>query len=232
MAWRFWVTTMTPVMPAVPARWTAMAAAMLLVGFLGGCAQQVDPERQTRVDSWCLGTAGGSPEGLAQCRQFYAGNPRVEPPVLSRLASLSQPSQTPTRSAAPTAQARTEVALLRSGGIFEVPVTINGAIQLGFIVDSGAADVSIPADVVMTLLRTGTLHSTDFLGKERYVLADGSTLSGVVFRIKSLKVGDRVLEDVKGSVAPASGSLLLGQSFLRRFRSWSIDNARGVIVFE
>jgi len=74
------------------------------------------------------------------------------------------------------------------------------------------------------------LSRTDFLGKENYVLGDGSTLTGLVFRIKSLKVGDRVLEDVKGSVSPASGSLLLGQSFLRRFRSWWIDNARGVIV--
>ena len=36
------------------------------------------------------------------------------------------------------------------GGIYVVPVLINDAITLDFVVDSGAADVSIPADVVST----------------------------------------------------------------------------------
>ena len=41
---------------------------------------------------------------------------------------------------------------------------INGVIELNFTLDSGASDVLIPADVVMTLLRTGTLRESDFLG--------------------------------------------------------------------
>jgi hypothetical protein len=53
-----------------------------------------------------------------------------------------------------------------------------------------------------------------------------------MFRIRSLKVGDQVLENVLGSEAPASAILLLGQSFLSRFRSWSIDNQRKVLVLE
>jgi hypothetical protein len=53
-----------------------------------------------------------------------------------------------------------------------------------------------------------------------------------VFRIKSLKVGDRTLENVVGSAAAADGSLLLGQSFLGRFKSWSIDNTKHALVLE
>ena len=56
-----------------------------------------------------------------------------------------------------------------------VPVLINGAITLNFVIDSGATDVSVPADVVMTLIRTGTLQDTDFIGTQTYKLADGST---------------------------------------------------------
>ena len=111
-----------------------------------------------------------------------------------------------------------------------MPVTINGQLTLKFIVDSGASDVSVPADVVMTLLRTETITEADFLGKKTYTLADGSTLPSQQFTIRSLKVGDRVLENVMGSIAPVSGSLLLGQSFLSRFRSWSIDNQRHALV--
>jgi predicted aspartyl protease len=109
---------------------------------------------------------------------------------------------------------------------------INDTIRIGFTVDSGAADVVIPADVVMTLLRTGTLRQSDFLEKRTYVLADGSKLPSVRFRLRSLKVGNTVLENVTASVSPSAGDPLLGQSFLGRVQSWSIDNARGRLVLE
>ena len=105
-------------------------------------------------------------------------------------------------------------------------------ITLDFMVDSGASDVSIPSDVVTTLMRAGTIKEADFIGEKTYVLADGSKVKEKTFRIRSLKVGDRVLENVTGSVASTSGSLLLGQSFLGRFKSWSIDNNRHVLVLE
>jgi clan AA aspartic protease (TIGR02281 family) len=117
-------------------------------------------------------------------------------------------------------------------GTFTIPVLINDKITLDFILDSGAADVTIPSDVVGTLRRTGTLSNADFLGTKTYVLADGSKMSAQTFRIKSLKIGDRVIENVTASTVPAEGSLLLGQSFLNRFKSWSIDNNRQVLVLE
>jgi predicted aspartyl protease len=48
--------------------------------------------------------------------------------------------------------------------------------------------------------------------------------------IRSLKVGDKTLENVTGSIAPVAGSLLLGQSFLSHFKSWSIDNQRRALI--
>ena len=104
------------------------------------------------------------------------------------------------------------IPLQKEGGIFVVPVAINSVITLNFIVDSGASDVSIPADVVSTLWRTGTLKQTDFT-EQIYILADGSKIPSKTFRIRSMKVGHRVVENVTGSIAPMSGSLLLGQSF-------------------
>jgi clan AA aspartic protease (TIGR02281 family) len=127
---------------------------------------------------------------------------------------------------------RVEAPLKKEGGTFVVPVQINGAITLDFTVDSGAADVSVPADVFSTLARTGTIRDSDIIGEETYVLADGSKSQSVTFTIRSLKVGDRIVENVRGSVAPSRGSLLLGQSFLERFKSWSIDNTKHVLLLE
>jgi hypothetical protein len=126
----------------------------------------------------------------------------------------------------------TVVQLLSGGGTFYVPVTINGQLTLKFVVDSGASDVSIPADVVMTLVRTETITDADFLGKETYRMADGSTVPSQRFVIRSLKVGDKTLENVVGSIAPVAGNLLLGQSFLSRFKSWSIDNQRQALILQ
>jgi hypothetical protein len=88
------------------------------------------------------------------------------------------------------------IPMVSDGGTFKVPVTINGLLTLGFVVDSGAADVSIPADVVLTLSRAGTIGKADFLGSLTYRLADGSTIPSQRFIIRSLKVGDKVLENV------------------------------------
>ena len=122
------------------------------------------------------------------------------------------------------------VPLQRKGGTFVVPILINKRITLDFVVDSGAADVSIPADVVLTLVRTGTLQEADFIGTQTYRLADGSTAPSTTFRIRSLTANKIEIGNVKGSIAPVAGELLLGQSFLSRFKSWSIDNAKQALV--
>jgi predicted aspartyl protease len=131
-----------------------------------------------------------------------------------------------------SSSSRIVVQLKSDGGIFVVPVEINGAITLDFVVDSGASDVSVPADVVSTLIRTRTILPSDFIGQETYVLADGSKVPSDVFMIRSLKVGNQVVENIRASIAPATGSLLLGQSFLRHFKSWSIDNSRHALTLE
>jgi predicted aspartyl protease len=125
-----------------------------------------------------------------------------------------------------------EISLLREGGVLLVPVLINNKISLDFVLDSGASDVNIPGDVVMTLVRTGTLTRDDFMGTKTYVLADGSEVPSPIFRIRSLRVGDVVLENVVGGVGSPNGQLLLGQSFLSRFKAWSIDNERQILILQ
>jgi len=45
-------------------------------------------------------------------------------------------------------------------------------------------------------------------------------------------VGDREIRDVTATISRRGSMLLLGQSFLRKFKSWSIDNRRRVLVLE
>ena len=139
----------------------------------------------------------------------------------ARVAEL-QPTQAPS--------SVTEVALADENGTFGVPVLVNDAIKLNFTLDSGSADVVIPADVFGTLKRAGTISSDDIGEVKTYTLANGTTVQSQTFRIRSLKVGNQVFENVAGSVGAGNGLLLLGQTFLRHFKSWSIDNNRQMLV--
>lgn len=149
-------------------------------------------------------------------------------PAASTTSSASLPATAKPASA--TASVMTEVGLHDENGTLTVPVTINKSIKLNFVLDSGASDVQIPADVVMTMIRSGTLDRSDFIGQRVYQLADGSTLPSYVFRIRSLDVGGMTVKNVTGAVSSVNGSLLLGQSFLSRVTSWSIDNGHRVLT--
>ena len=109
-------------------------------------------------------------------------------------------------------------------------MVINDDIPPIFTIVSGASDVSIPADVFSTLARAGIVSQKDFLDKQVHELGDGIKQTSQRFRIRSLRVGSLELRDVIASVAPATGSLLLGQSVLSRLKSWSIDDQRQVLL--
>jgi hypothetical protein len=122
------------------------------------------------------------------------------------------------------------IPLIHEHGTLQVPVVINGKISLNFTIDSGATDVSIPASIFSTLIRNGTVSREDFLDKRMYKLADGSGEISQRFRIRSLRVGKLEVRDVIASVGDTGGLLLLGQSFLSRLKSWSIDNERQTLL--
>ena len=115
-------------------------------------------------------------------------------------------------------------------GAFVVPVVLNDVVTAKFIVDSGSADVSIPEDMASTLMKSGTMTGSDLLGSKIYLLADGSKVPSKIYRMASVRIGGMVMENVTVRIAAANSSLLLGQSFLSRLKSWSMDNARKVMI--
>ena len=206
------------------------------IGFMLGFGEGIPPHDDIEAYKWLsLAIAAYTTKNqtrLDQARKDLATlAARMTPAQITeaerraRLQSAAVPQQQSSASGG-------AIPMKKMGGTYVVPVLINNAITLDFTVDSGASDVSIPADVVTTLMRAGTILNTDFIGEQVYVLADGTKVKAHTFRIRSLKVGDRVLENVTVSIAPTKGSLLLGQSFLGRFKSWSIDNNRHVLVLE
>jgi predicted aspartyl protease len=95
---------------------------------------------------------------------------------------------------------------------------------------TGATDLVIPADVALTLIRAGALTRSDFIGKRRYSLANGSEEVGDRVIIREVQVGQHTVGNVTAIVNPPASELLLGQSFLSKFGTVTLDYNRLMLV--
>jgi aspartyl protease family protein len=124
------------------------------------------------------------------------------------------------------------VPMILKNGVYEIPVTVNETLNINFIFDAGAADVSISADVALTLIRTGTISDNDFIGTQTYQFADGTIAKSKIIILKELQIGNKVVTNVKATISKSlDAPLLLGQSALNRFGNISIDYKNMVIRF-
>jgi len=136
------------------------------------------------------------------------------------------------RAAESAQSARSVAQFQRMGGVFVLPVMLNGKTRSFFVVDSGAANVQVPQEVVDELARDGTLGDGDSLGERRFVVADGRRLSQRLIRLRSVQVGTRSVENVLAAVGAPHSQALLGQSLLKRLNWWKIDNVKNAIELE
>jgi clan AA aspartic protease (TIGR02281 family) len=161
------------------------------------------------------------------------GHPPYFTDQIARIKGVTEnQTETAAQIQTPARAGTTEIALLSEQGTLHVPVLVNDSVALNFIVDSGASDVMVTEDVARTLMRNGTLTGADYRGMRTYMLADGTQTPSQMFILRSMKVGDHEIHNVTASISRRGGVLLLGQSFLRKFKSWSIDNRRRVLVLE
>ena len=123
-----------------------------------------------------------------------------------------------------------EVRIEKRGNSYTVPVRINQTITLPFILDTGSDVLVIPADVALTLIRAGAIKGSDFIGKARYSMANGSEQVSDRVIIREVQVGDYIVANVTASVGPPAGDLLLGQSFLSKFGAVTVDYKRLVLI--
>ena len=127
-------------------------------------------------------------------------------------------------------ESKQEIPLTTQSGVYMVPVTVNEVFTTPFIVDTGAAEVSISIIEAAILMKNGTLRKSDFIGQASYSLADGSVITGDRIILRQLQLGSLRITNVVASVsANPSSTLLLGQSLLRRLGSYRMDTDRMVL---
>jgi len=116
------------------------------------------------------------------------------------------------------------------GGVYYIPIIINGN-SMEFIFDTGASIISISQTEANFLFKQGKLTKSDILGTQDFIDANGDISQGVVINLRGVQIGNKLLKNVKASVVNNSvAPLLLGQSALGKFGSFTIDNKHGYLI--
>jgi aspartyl protease family protein len=127
---------------------------------------------------------------------------------------------------------KTFVKMSKENGVYKIPVEINGS-NMNFIFDTGASIISISTTEAMFLYKQGTLKEEDFLGNVNFQDATGAISEGTIIKLKTVKIGNKVLKDIKASIVHNNEApLLFGQSALAKFGKVSIDYDKNEITFE
>lgn len=117
-------------------------------------------------------------------------------------------------------------------GVKYVWIEING-LRLKFIFDTGASSICISSSEASVLYRQGTLQKEDILDVQYFQDATGTISAGTRINLKTVKIGDRTLNNIEATVIDNSQApLLLGQTAFEKFGKISIDNDKGEITFE
>lgn len=126
----------------------------------------------------------------------------------------------------------TNIKLKKTQGIYKIPVKVNGSLTLDFVFDSGASDVLISNDVFSTLMKMNKISKNDILGYEYYQIADGSTVKQTSIILRKLQIGEIVVNNIKASVGKSTAPLLLGQTFLQKFKQFTINNQNDILIID
>ena len=127
---------------------------------------------------------------------------------------------------------KTVLKMENDNGVKYVWIEING-LRLKFIFDTGASSICISSSEASVLFRQGTLQKTDILDVKYFQDATGTISAGTRIKLKTVKIGDRTLNNIEATVIDNSKApLLLGQTAFEKFGKISIDNVKGEITFE
>ena len=122
------------------------------------------------------------------------------------------------------------IKMKREGGISLIPCRVNG-LNLDFIFDTGASDVSISMTEATFMLKNGYLNRTDITGTNNYFDATGNLNEGIIILLKEIEIAGLKLYNVKASIVKNNRApLLLGQTAISKLGKIQLDLAQNTLT--
>jgi len=76
------------------------------------------------------------------------------------------------------------------------------------------------------------IDKTSFDGDPSKIIGEGKVADKAVLTIKEIRIGKNVVTDLKATVNRKITSIQFGETILKKFGKFSIDEANGEIIFE
>jgi clan AA aspartic protease (TIGR02281 family) len=116
------------------------------------------------------------------------------------------------------------VPVKKQGNTYLVEISIGGK-NFTYVIDSGASEMLISGSTEKYLLDLGIIRNSDYLTSKVFTLADGSEKSYRRVKLPMVRIGTLKIEDVEAAIVDDNNPMLLGKSFLDKFKYWKINNS-------
>jgi len=101
-----------------------------------------------------------------------------------------------------------------------------------FTYDSKEKGLFISPELTLKLLKEGVIDKTSFDGDPTKILGEGKVADKAVLTLKEIRIGKNSVSNLKATVNKKIATLQFGETILKKFGKFSIDEANGEIIFE
>lgn len=116
------------------------------------------------------------------------------------------------------------------GGVSVIPCKVNG-LNLNFIFDTGASNVSLSMTEASFMLKNGYLLVEDIIGTNKFLDANGNINEGIIVNLKEIEIAGLKLYNVKASIVKNNKApLLLGQTAISKLGKIQLDLASNTLT--
>lgn len=127
---------------------------------------------------------------------------------------------------------QTVIKMKREGGVSTIPCKVNG-LNLNFIFDTGASDVTISMSEATFMLKNGYLNENDIIGSKKYLDAVGNINEGISINLRQIEIAGLKLYNVKAAIVKSNKApLLLGQSAIEKLGEIQLDLASNTLIIK
>ena len=124
------------------------------------------------------------------------------------------------------------IKMVKKDGVYYIPTEVNG-VPMQFILDTGAAVVSISLTEALFLYKNGKLTKSDILGKQYFSDAKGEISVGTKIILREIKIGNKIINNIEASIVNNTNApLLIGQSALEKLGKITFDTNTKTMSFE
>ena len=119
--------------------------------------------------------------------------------------------------------AQTKIMMQKEGGVYTIPCKVNG-VQLKFIFDTGASNVTISLTEALFMIKNGYLSKDDIYGSSYAQLANGDITENTEILLREIVIADLKLYNVRASIVhELAAPLLLGQTAIAKLGKIQLD---------